>query len=136
MATCVMLRLFQLLCTTRSKLNCGITFFKNSEQLLRFFRKIAYSIGQFCNFCRISEFKPRDFKGCCGKNEKFFKKLHQDITLNLKIASLNRTKFSMLSRNLKIVLKLSITNSCFPWMPKFSECKSLVPLYLQIFVRS
>ena len=28
---------------TRSKLNCGITFSKNSEQLLRFFRKIAHS---------------------------------------------------------------------------------------------
>ena len=70
------------------------------------------------------------------KRKKKFKKLHQDITRNLKIASLNRREFPIFSRNLKIVLKLGITSSCFPRMPKFSESESLVPLYLEIFGRS
>ena len=64
------------------------------------------------------------------------KKLHQDITRNLKISSLNRREFPLFSRNLKIVLKLSITNSCFPRMPKSFESESPIPLYREIFGRS
>ena len=64
------------------------------------------------------------------------KKLHQDITRNLKISSLNRREFPLFSRNLKILLKLSITNSCFPRMPKSSESESLIPLYRELFGRS
>ena len=64
-----------------------------------------------------------------GKN---VKNVHQDITRSLKIASLNRREFSICSRNLKIVLKLSRKNSCFRRMPKFSKSKSLVLFYLEI----
>ena len=42
----------------------------------------------------------------------------------------------MFSRNLKIVLKLRITKSCFRRMPKSSESESLIPLYREIFGRS
>ena len=84
---------------TRSKLICGITFLKHSQQTLRNARKMVYFCEEIGNLCLTYWFKQ-------GSIMFFFRnKLNMGKKLNVNLARISKTPPSHFSRNLKFKIK-------------------------------